>query len=191
MVKLCIESNRRGFALELTPTSRVYQPAVTCVAEIDVQAPLDLIWSIHNTVDKWSHWNPHVVRATMCGKHQEKRKKLRVGTEFSWASRFSFSTLVITRIEPHSKIVWAGKTSGLRAIYLWHFTQTDAGVTVRVEQLLDGWLASVLNALTSSIFTATLNRWVSALKAEAERRQQHSGRSGLQFSMGTMGREPS
>lgn len=189
MAKLCIESNHRVLALELTPINRVYKPAVTCVAEIDVQAPLDLVWSIHNTVDKWSHWNPHVVHATMCGKHQEKRKRLRVGTEFSWASRFSFSTLVITHVEPHSKIVWAGNVCGLRAIYTWHFIQTDSGVTVRVEQLLDGWLARAFSAVTRNIFTSTLNRWVSALKTEAEHHQQNPGRPSLQFPMETIVRE--
>jgi uncharacterized protein YndB with AHSA1/START domain len=111
-------------------------PAVA-THELLINAPVQIIWDLVTEIDRWSSWNPAVKEAKLNGAFE-------VGTTFNWKSGGISIVSTLQEIEPTSKLVWTGKAIGTRAVHVWSFQSTPAGVLVCTSESFEGWLVSLM-----------------------------------------------
>jgi uncharacterized protein YndB with AHSA1/START domain len=139
-------------------------PAVAS-AEGLIRAPLHLVWSVHTSIADWSRWNPDVQSISIAGPFQP-------GTEFHWKSGGTSIVSKIEEVDPKRRIVWTGRTFGVRAIHVWTFTERGDGVWVHTEESFEGFVALLFAGAVRRALGSTLQKGLTALKKECERRVQ-------------------
>jgi uncharacterized protein YndB with AHSA1/START domain len=130
-----------------------------------IRAPLDLVWSVHTNIAEWSRWNPDVQYVSIEGPIQP-------GTEFRWKSGGASIVSKIQEVEPGRRIVWTGQKFGVRAIHVWTFTERQGGVWVQTEESFEGLVAVLFAGAVRQALGSTLQKALTALKKECERRIQ-------------------
>ena len=129
--------------------------------EITIGAPLELVWQVHTEIDSWPQWNPDIARAHLTG-------PLAVGTVFRWETAGMEIPSTIGEVLPGRKLAWSGETGGILGIHVWNFWATPEGTHVGTEE---SWEGASLPAQVEEIqkaLDASLNRWLSSLRARAE-----------------------
>lgn len=139
-------------------------------AELFIDAPLSVVWSVLTNIDEWSHWNPVVSSAEMRGNHIERRAYPRVGTGFHWKARGVPITSTLKEVVPMHRVAWTGSSLSVQAIHLWTFEEIDHGVLVRTEESCEGALVSIFASPLRIMLANTLQTWLHTLKAECERK---------------------
>jgi|SRR5579871_4554538 uncharacterized protein YndB with AHSA1/START domain len=137
-------------------------PAVAS-AEGLIRAPLDLVWSVQTNIGEWSRWNPDVQSVAVKGQVQP-------GTEFRWKSGGRSIVSKIQEVEPGRRIVWTGRSFGIRAVHVWTFAEREDGVWVQTEESFEGLVAVLIGGAIRIALASTLQRALTALKRECERR---------------------
>jgi hypothetical protein len=140
----------------------------TAIVEAFIAAPLGLVWSVQTNIGEWDRWNPEMA-------HVDLRGPLAPGTEFRWKSGGASITSTIQELEPQRRIAWTGRTFGMRAAHVWTFTEQQGGVLVRTEESLesfDGLVVRLFPGPMRRMLASSLQKWLSALRAECERRFQ-------------------
>jgi uncharacterized protein YndB with AHSA1/START domain len=145
-------------------------PAVAS-AEGLIRAPLDLVWSVHTNIAEWNRWNPDVQSVSIEGPIQP-------GTEFHWKSGRASIVSRIQEVDPRRRIIWTGRTFGVRAIHVWTFTEQEGGVWVKTEESFEGFVAVLFAGAVRRALGSTLQNGLTALKAECERRFRRSSNLG-------------
>ena len=135
-------------------------PAVA-THELLINAPAQIIWSLVAEIDRWPSWNPAVKSAKLNGAFE-------VGTTFDWKSGGISIVSTLQKIEPTSKLVWTGKAIGTRAIHVWSFQNTPAGVLVCTSESFEGWLVSLMRKAMQKTLDESLVAWLNELKRRAE-----------------------
>jgi uncharacterized protein YndB with AHSA1/START domain len=128
-----------------------------------IRAPLALVWSVHTNIAEWSRWNPDVQSVSI-------DSPIQPGTEFHWKSGSVSIVSKIQDVDPERRIVWTGRTFGLRAIHVWTFSEREDGVWVRTEESFEGFLALLFGGAMRRSLGSALQKGVLALKMECERR---------------------
>jgi len=142
----------------------------TClITSTTIDAPLNLIWSIHADIDAWRRWNPHVSTSEMCQGHQEKRKWTRVGTEFYWKKWIIPIPSVVTEVEPLSRIAWVNSILGFKFKFISKYVESYDGTQVHVEALAESFLSRLFHFPLQVVLSVIMQTWLMALKAESER----------------------
>jgi Polyketide cyclase / dehydrase and lipid transport len=113
--------------------------------------------------DAWPDWNPDVKSMSIHG-------PVAPGTEFEWRSGPLRITSRLERVERPNLIGWTGKALGIAAVHVWHFEAQDGGTLVRTEESWAGPLPRLLRGRMEKALQDSLDRGLSHLKAEAERR---------------------
>jgi uncharacterized membrane protein len=136
---------------------------VKAKSQIEINAPLDSVWSILTDIHNWTNWQKAVTETAVHGEIME-------GTQFDWkAGGLSFKSRIHTSV-PKSMFGWTGRTLGTSAVHNWFFEARDNTTWVKVEESLQG----VLPWLFSGYFQRNLNTGVTTnleeLKAAAENR---------------------
>ncbi|MBR9977431.1 MAG: SRPBCC family protein [Bacteroidetes bacterium] len=133
-----------------------------------VEAPVDTVW--HTLVDfgQWPQWNSKVSDMKIQGEARE-------GSAFVWKAGGSRITSTIEEIDAPSRIVWSGKTLGIRAIHVWEFEEKEGGTLVRSRESFEGPVPSMFRGMAKRMLVSTLERGMQELKTEAEARHR-SGR---------------
>ena len=89
-----------------TPTGIDRDAPVIAHHEIDIAAPLDMVWNLHTDVDAWPAWNLEVTAAKLDGAFAP-------GNSFTWTSYDFTVTSTIYIVEDHSRTLWGGAAQGI------------------------------------------------------------------------------
>ena len=129
--------------------------------EVDIAAPLDVVWHLHTDVNDWPSWNLEITAAKIEGEFEP-------GNSFTWTSWGLTVTSTIHAVEDHSRTLWSGPAQGIMGIHEWRFAQTPSGVHVASNESFSGEPVeadpdSLRNALDTSLVA-----WLGRLKTQAE-----------------------
>ncbi|MCA9646028.1 MAG: SRPBCC family protein [Polyangiaceae bacterium] len=136
---------------------------VTGAASIQIDAMPDVVWEVISDVNGWPSWNPDVSGAQLLG-------PLAVGTEFRWKAGPGTITSTLLEVEPLREISWRGKSLGVSALHVWRLRPAAQGVTLEVEESLEGLPARLFRASLRRTLETALQNGLTAVKLEAERR---------------------
>ena len=79
-------------------------------AEIDIDAPPQVVWEVLTRFENWPNWNPDVKSMSFPG-------ALAPGTEFRWKAGPGTIVSTLDRIEPPGYISWRGRTLTISAYH--------------------------------------------------------------------------
>lgn len=139
------------------------QAPVVGSAETQIQAPVDVVWSVLTDFNNWPKWNTGVNRIHMYGDAE-------VGAEFVWVGGGSRIHSRIEVLEENVRIVWSGKALGVRAIHEWRFEAVGTHTRVVTRESLDGFMVKLLKGLMRKMLNNALEQGMNLLKKEAESR---------------------
>lgn len=132
-------------------------------AEIDIEAPQQLVWEVLTRFENWPNWNPDVKSMSFAG-------PLALGSEFRWKAGPGTIVSTLERIEAPRHVSWRGRTMSIKAVHDWWLEPRDAGTHVRTEESFSGLLARVARKQLQKTLDTSLETGLAALKREAERR---------------------
>jgi hypothetical protein len=141
----------------------VNDPSVTGRAEIDVNAPPQVVWEVLTRLDNWPNWNPDV-------KWMRFEGPLAPGTEFRWKAGPGTIVSRLDRVEAPRHISWHGRTLTIDAYHEWWLEPRNGGTFVRTEEGFFGLLARLLRAPLQKTLDKSFADALERLKQEAERR---------------------
>jgi hypothetical protein len=136
---------------------------VRTTAEIDVDAPPQVVWEVVTRFENWPNWNSDVKWMSFPG-------PLAPGTEFRWKAGPGTIVSTLDRIEPPRYISWRGRTLTIDAYHEWWLEPRDDGTHVRTEEAFYGLLARLLRGPLQKTLDKSFEDALQRLKGEAERR---------------------
>ena len=142
--------------------------------QVDISAPLDMVWHLHVDVNEWPSWNQEITAAKIEGQFER-------GNSFTWTSWGLTVTSTIHVVEDHSRTLWSGPLQGIMGIHEWRFERTRGGVHVATDE---SWSGDPVEADPDSLRAAldkSLVAWLGRLKTQAE-----SGSSGPAYDKPTV-----
>jgi len=144
-----------------TPTGIDRDAPVIAHHEIDIAAPLDMVWNLHTDVDAWPAWNLEVTAAKLDGAFAP-------GNSFTWTSYDFTVTSTIYIVEDHSRTLWGGPAQGIIGTHEWRFAQSPAGVHVITTESFAGDPVDADPTGMQTILDNSLTVWLTRLKQKAE-----------------------
>ncbi|MEU2349235.1 SRPBCC family protein [Modestobacter sp. NPDC049651] len=147
------------------PSSIDHQAPVLAHHEIDVAAPLDVVWSLHTDVNAWPGWQTDITEAHLEG-------PLERGTSFAWSSSGLRVTSTVYALTDRARVLWGGTANGITGIHEWLFEETPAGTHVVTNESFSGGLVSANPQMAQQMLDASLAGWLDSLKRAAEARSQ-------------------
>jgi uncharacterized protein YndB with AHSA1/START domain len=153
-----LSSTERNIEVDINRDAPVH-----AAAEIEISAPIDLVWSIQADLKNWPQWNSEVKSVSVRGPIQS-------GTVFEWKAGGMNIISELEEVDPPRHLGWTGRALGLRAVHIWYFMEDENGTRVRTEESFEGAAARLLGGLLERKLRVTLEQGVVALKDEAERR---------------------
>lgn len=139
------------------------QAPVIGEAETQIQAPVDVVWSVLTDFNNWPKWNTGVTQIYMYGDAE-------VGAEFIWVGGGSKIRSRIELMDTPHRIVWSGKALGTRAVHEWQFEALGTHTRAITRESLDGWLVKLLKGPMRKMLKHSLEQGMDLLKKEAESR---------------------
>jgi uncharacterized protein YndB with AHSA1/START domain len=137
---------------------------VLAFAELEIDAPVDIVWDTLTAIDEWPAWNPDVKAASLHG-------PVAAGSTFRWKAGPATISSTIERVERPTLIAWSGATLGIRAIHVWRLQPLDGRTRASTEESYSGLVARVLRRPLQKTLDKALGDGIRHLKAEAERAQ--------------------
>jgi uncharacterized membrane protein len=129
--------------------------------EIDIDAPLERVWTLHADVTAWPRWQTEVTEARIDGAFVP-------GTSFDWTS-YGFSvTSTIYEAQDGSRVLWGGTSGGITGIHEWLFAEITGGVHVETTESFAGEPVEADVTSMQSMLDASLLAWLGHLKTAAE-----------------------
>ncbi len=129
--------------------------------EIDIAAPLDMVWNLHTDVDAWPAWNLEMTAAKLDGAFAP-------GNSFTWTSYDFTVTSTIYIVEDHSRTLWGGAAQGIMGTHELRFAQSPAGVHVITTESFAGDPVDADPTGMQTILDNSLTVWLTRLKQKAE-----------------------
>lgn len=138
-------------------------PTAPAVArhEIDVRAPLAVVWALHTDVPAWPTWNPEITDVVL-------EQPLAPGASFRWQTAGLTIRSTIYALEERTRILWGGPAAGIDGIHEWRFAETAGGVLVTTEESWSGEPVAADPAAMQAGLDRSLVAWLSHLKTAAE-----------------------
>lgn len=124
---------------------------------------MEVAWDVLTAISDWPHWNAEIKSAEISG-------PVAPGTTFRWKTGPGTIKSTIEAAERPHVIAWTGRSLGISAIHVWRLDRTDRGTRVQTEESMEGIPARLLRASTQKTLDTSLERWLQAMKIEAERR---------------------
>jgi carbon monoxide dehydrogenase subunit G len=131
--------------------------------EIEIDAPVEVVWKLLTQVSDWPSWNPDVKSVEVNGPVGE-------GMTFRWKAGPSTISSTIRYLDRLRGIAWTGKTMGIDAIHVWRLEPRGEGTFVRTEESYGGFVAHLLRRYLQGVLDNALTDGLRHLKAESERR---------------------
>jgi len=129
--------------------------------EIEINAPIETIWSIQTDVNNWPSWQPDVDGAVAEG-------PLEAGSVFRWQTAGLDITSTVEEIDAPRRIVWGGPAQGIVAVHVWTFEPQDDAVLVRTAESWEGDPVTAQAETLQGALDASLEAWLGNLKRAAE-----------------------
>jgi hypothetical protein len=129
--------------------------------QVDIAAPLGVVWHLHTDVNEWPSWNQEITAAKIEGEFER-------GSSFTWTSWGVTVTSTIHVVEDRSRTLWSGPVQGVMGIHEWRFEQTRSGVHVETDE---SWSGDPVEADPDGLRAAldtSLVAWLGRLKTQAE-----------------------
>ena len=146
-----------------TPTTIDEHAPVIARHELQVNAPLEQVWSIHIAVGHWPSWQTDIDSL------QASAERLAPGMTFDWTtSGLDIHTTVYRVDEMAHETLWGGPAHQITAVHRWVFTPQAGGTLVRTEESWDGKAIRQDVPGTQRALDASLIAWLEKLKARAE-----------------------
>ena len=139
--------------------------------EVQIGAPIEVVWRILSDLPRWPEWNKGVSRISVDG-------PVKIGAEFHWGSGGMKIASRLEEMAPPRRIAWTGKMIGVRAVHVWELTESGAGTHVRTEESFEGWLAR--------LFPGFMQRTLAKGAGAGDRQPQGRGGSPARLSRRTM-----
>ena len=131
--------------------------------EIEIAAPLEVVWDVLTSVDDWPRWYAEGKSAAIAG-------PVAPGTTF-WmkAGPVTIKARIESAEKPHV-FAWTGRTLGISAIHTWRLDRSEDGTRVQTQESMEGFPVRLLRAAMQKKLDSVLETWLRAMKIEAERR---------------------
>jgi hypothetical protein len=129
-----------------------------------VDATPDVVFATLADLASWPAWQKGVSRVAADGPTAS-------GTVFRWRSGGVGITSTVELFAPPAAIGWKGRSIGTRAIHIWRLRPEGEGTLVETEESMEGWLVRLLKGPMRKVLRQGIGSAITALKAEAERRQ--------------------
>ena len=143
------------------PTEIDREAPVVAHHEIDIDAPLDVVWRLHADVNAWPTWHADVTEARLVGRFEP-------SNSFEWTS-YGFSvTSTIYAVDERSRVLWGGTANDISAIHEWRFDETSSGTHVTTNESFAGDPVNADEASMQTLLDNSLQAWLGHLKAAAE-----------------------
>ena len=131
--------------------------------EIEIAAPVDVVWEVLTDLEQWPQWNPDVKSMSFDG-------PLAPGSEFRWKAGPATIVSTLERVEPPRVVAWRGRTMSIKALHEWRLEPSDGGTRVETEETYTGLLARLFRGQLQKTLDRALEQGLEHLKREAERR---------------------
>ncbi len=130
--------------------------------EIEIHAPLNVVWAIHVDINSWKKWHPDISEALLKG-------NLKSGSTFDWKSGGYKLKSTIMEVVENKIIGWEGVGFGASAIHVWEFSSLENGNTlVSTHESMDGWMVKLFKGMMRKKLNDSLDTWLSSLKLQVE-----------------------
>jgi hypothetical protein len=129
--------------------------------QVEIAAPLDVVWHLHTDVNDWPSWNLEITAAKIEGEFEG-------GNSFSWSSWGLTVTSTIHVVEDQARTLWSGPAQGIMGIHEWRFEQTRSGVHVTTNESFSGDPVEADPDGLRSVLDESLVAWLGRLKTQAE-----------------------
>lgn len=134
--------------------------AVQAARSIKIIAPLGKVWSTLTEVWEWERWHPYL-------------KDVKLECAFSGGSHLTYGGFIkhklrIAKVIPGKLVILYGSMAGYKGITRWEVKQaTGTETEVSFTESSSGFMIGTL--YSNQKLGQHLQRWLKALKAEAER----------------------
>jgi len=129
--------------------------------EIDINAPLALVWRLHTEVNNWPAWQTEITEAQLDGAFQP-------GNSFTWTS-YGFTVVsTIYASAERARTLWGGPAAGITGVHEWVFSETPDGVHVTTQESWAGQPVEADITRMRTVLDTSLAAWLKNLKAAAE-----------------------
>ncbi len=135
---------------------------VKCSKTILVNAGAEEVWQVLTAINDWHAWQTEISDPRLEGAIQEK-------TSFKWQTGGVTIRSVLHTVVPFQYFGWTGKTFGLFAIHNWTLKEADGITEVRVDESMEGFLASVFKKSFNTNLEKGMRTWLELLKARCEK----------------------
>jgi hypothetical protein len=129
--------------------------------EIDINAPLGLVWRLHTDVNNWPTWQTEITEAQL-------DRAFQPGNSFKWTSYGFTVTSTIYASAERARTLWGGPAAGITGVHEWVFSETPAGVHVTTQESWAGQPVEADITRMRTILDTSLAAWLKNLKAAAE-----------------------
>lgn len=136
---------------------------VIASSEIEVAAPIEIVWDVISAIDQWPRWNPAISSASLNG-------ALAPGSVFRWKAGPGTITSTLHQVDPPHEMGWTGKTMGIRALHVYRLDPREGGTQVTSTESWEGLPVRLARSRMQTTLEAALGPGLEALKREAERR---------------------
>ena len=132
-------------------------------SEIQIAAAPEAVWEVLTALERWPSWNRDVKSVSVRG-------PVTAGSVFRWKPGLRTITSTIEFVEAPRRIVWTGRTLGLKTKHFWRLEPRGGGTSARAEESFESRLARLLILLMKRRLEGKLAHRLQSLKAEVERR---------------------
>ena len=137
------------------------KPPVTETSQIVIAAPADAVWAALTDLRRWPDWNESVAKMEVDG-------PIEVGTSFQWVAGGSEISSRIEEMHEPTRIVWTGKTMGIRAVHEWQLEADGSQTKVTTTESFHGFIARLAPWVWRKVLQNALEQGLQALKKECE-----------------------
>lgn len=138
--------------------------------EVDIRAPLPVVWDLLVDVAGWPAWNPDITAAAV-------DEALAPGVSFRWETGGLSLISTVRAMAEHETILWDGTTQGIVGIHRWRFGEAPEGVRVATEESWSGGPVAANPAAMQVMLDQSLVSWLGRMKEVAEARARADSRS--------------
>ncbi len=134
---------------------------VVARAETEVLAPPELVFALIADVASWPRWNADVRAASIDGPFER-------GTRFRWRAGPATITSTLEHVERPRRIVWTGRSLGIRAIHAYDLIPRGERTLVVTKESWSGALVGLFPTRLRRALESSLYAGLRHLEQEAE-----------------------
>lgn len=142
--------------MQLSPTA-----PVRYIQHVEINAPLDTVWSLMSDIAGWPRWNPDITAATLLG-------ELQPGSTFRWKAGPGTIVSTLEAVEPQQLMAWSGRLPGIKAVHIWRLEGDAMHTTVTTEESWEGLVATLFKGYSQKTLQRAVESGLALLKTAAE-----------------------